>query len=476
MKRVNDYKVHIEKSKDMNVGADIFISKKIEVDDKALKQLKDAAKIPTVTNVIATPDIHTGYGVPIGCVMATERVVSPSAVGYDINCGMRLITTPFLKKDINIDELAHSIYRDIPLGEGKQNIKLKNKTFSKLMQQGLEIYPEIIKSDERLSRYYNEDEFYDDMVKTEDKGSMSGTPSAVHTKATGRGINQLGTLGGGNHFIEIQEVVDIFDKETAKTFGIELGMITIMLHSGSRGFGHEIAGQYMRLSKNKCKQLKMATPSPELTYLKANTSDGKNFVGAMHAAANFAFVNRLIMTNLIRKNIRHYYGKDIKLPSVYDVPHNMVKMEEHYGKKLWIHRKGATRAFDKSLMKNTPFSETGQPVIIPGSMGTFSYILSGNSGGKESLYSVCHGAGRVMSRTQAAGRRKKGKLVNPAAITDEQFKKSMDGIILICEKPSTIKEEAPGAYKDINEVINVVVNAGLAKNVARMKPLAVLKG
>ncbi len=459
----------------MIVPATVYISDKIKTDNNALSQLTDATKIPGVVKVLATPDIHLGYGVPIGCVMATDNVVSPSAVGYDINCGMRLITTPLYEKDIDAQQLAHSISRDIPLGEGKTNVKVTKPVFKKVMSFGLDAYKKIAEKDRRLSDFFNENELADDINKTEDFGKMPGNPDAVSKRAVERGIAQLGTLGGGNHFIEIQKVTDIYDEKKARAFGIEKDMITVMVHSGSRGFGHEIAGEYMKIALNECKNKAMPIPSKQLTYLYADTQKGKDFTGAMHAAANFAYVNRLIMIMLIRKNIRYEYGKNLALPSLYGVPHNMVKKEKHGDNYLWIHRKGATRAFPPELMQ-PPFDKTGQPVIIPGSMGTHSYILAGVSTGSESLYSVCHGAGRVMSRTEAAGKRKKGRVVKEAKITDGQFEESIKGVHLICEKRVKIKEEAPGAYKDIDEVIDVIAGAGLAQKVARVKPLAVLKG
>jgi len=476
MKRIDDYRLIIEKTGEMNVPVTIYSSKNMDIDEKAIIQITNATKLPSVDTVIGTPDIHTGFGVPIGCVLATENIVSPSAVGYDINCGMRLISTPFKKNDINPEELARSIQRDIPLGEGKHNVNVKNKYFLKVMENGLSAFPDAIKCEERLLNFFDEAEFEKDMLATEDNGQMEGIVSAVSEKAKGRGISQLGTLGGGNHFLEIQEITDVYDETTAESFGLSNGMITIMLHSGSRGFGHEIAGDYMKLALNKCTQNHLNIPSRDLSYLNAGSKEGRNFVGAMNAAANFAFVNRLLMTAFIRRNIRYHYGMDIKLPSVYDVPHNMVKNESHNNKQLWIHRKGATRAYSKSLMKGTYYENIGQPVIIPGSMGTSSYVLVGIDSGKESLYSVCHGAGRVLSRTSASGKRRHGKDVKEAAISDEDFKKSMEGVFLICDDKRTIKEEAPQAYKNIDDVIDVIIGAKLAKPVVRMKPLAVLKG
>jgi tRNA-splicing ligase RtcB len=282
-------------------------------------------------------------------------------------------------------------------------------------------------------------------------------------------MSQLGTLGGGNHFIEIQAVDRVEDEALARAWGIEKDGLAVMIHSGSRGLGHQVGDDYMKLATSLTGDI---SPNRHLAWLEAETREGWNYVGAMYAAANFAFVNREIMTLLVRRNVRHILG-DVPLPIIYDVPHNIAKPEEHDGVKLWVHRKGATRAFPSERMQGTPFAEEGQPVLIPGSMGTASYILVGTSESRETYYSVNHGAGRTMSRTAAAGgrhgRQRRGG--PPAAISDEEFERAMRGIHLIAEDRWSAKEEAPQAYKDIDEVVRVVVAAGLAKVVARLLPL-----
>jgi tRNA-splicing ligase RtcB (3'-phosphate/5'-hydroxy nucleic acid ligase) len=250
----------------------------------------------------------------------------------------------------------------------------------------------------------------------------------------------------------------------------------IMLHSGSRGFGHEVGGHFMKLAQTYCSRERLVTPSRDLAYLPLDSTEGKAYLGAMQAAANFAFINRQIMAALVRRNLRHTHGASLPIPTLYDVPHNIAKFERVGRRELCVHRKGATRAFPASLMRGTPFAETGQPVLIPGSMGTASYVLAGVESGAESLFSVNHGAGRVMSRTAAAGVVKRGRVIKQAQITDAQFKESMKGVHLICADHAHIKEEAPAAYKDIDAVIDTVVGAGLARVVARLVPLAVLKG
>lgn len=474
MKRLDEYRILVEKSGDCYVDAIIYANNKIKIEDESVEQLKNAMRAPGVVKVLASPDIHSGFGVPIGSVVGMDNEVIPAAVGYDVNCGMRLLTTPFKKEDINLNEIAHSIHRDIPLGEGKENIRLNSTDLRLVLEKGVKGLKNIREKSGRLWEAWNDDEYLSDIAKIEEEGSMEGSYEALSKHAIERGHSQLATLGGGNHFIEIQEVVEVFDTAIAQQLGIQKEQILVMIHSGSRGLGHQVGSDYMPLARNYAKS---KVGEAALGFFPADSDMGRNYIGAMHAAANFAFVNRQMMTMFVRRNFRHYYG-NIPMPLVYDVPHNMAKLEDYNRRQIWIHRKGATRAFPPKLMIGTPFEHIGQPIIIPGSMGTSSYLLVGVESGKESLYSVNHGAGRVMSRTQASGksRHRGGKREVEGSISDEEFKKSMEGILLICEKKNTIKEEAPGAYKDIDVVIDIVKNAGLAKVVAKMIPLAVLKG
>lgn len=475
MERISEFEVLVPRQGDMKVDAKIFISEAINLEEDALSQLKDACKIPTVQKVLATPDIHIGYGVPIGCIVATEEVIIPAAVGYDINCGMRVLTTNLTSDDINVELLAKSIRRDIPLGEGKENIRLSREEFNCVLEEGIKGLYKIERKDHFVWDFLDKNELEDILPLIEDFGSMKGDASAVSEKAKKRGQNQLGTLGGGNHFIEIQEVVSVKEPKICKEWGIFEGQVLIMIHSGSRGLGHQIGEDYMSLAKSK--NYGEPHPSKGLCYIPLSAKEGENYVKAMHSGANSAFANRHIMSFLVKKNLFFHY-KNAELKLLYDVPHNIAKMEEHFGKKLWVHRKGATRAFPASRMKGSVFAKTGHPVLIPGSMGSFSYLLVGNEENKKSLCSTNHGAGRRMSRTEAAGkiRHRDGKVLKEGAISDEEFNKSMAGVTLICENRHTIKEEAPQAYKDIDEVIRVVEGANLAKVVAKMKPLAVLKG
>ena len=472
LKRLDEFRVLCPRSGDMRVEAMVYASEALRIEEEALGQLRNAASLPGVKKALATPDIHTGFGVPIGCVVGMKDEIIPSAVGYDINCGMRLLTTPLSKGDIDVKTLADSIRRDIPLGEGKKNLKLNKSDFRLVLKNGVKGMKEWAVRNPRLEKIWDSGEFESDLSSIEDQGSMPGDPKAVSNRAVERGRNQIGTLGGGNHFIEIQEVKSVSEPEIARAFGIEKGRILVMIHSGSRGLGHQVGDDYMHLAAGESKAVDRT-----LGFLSTNGAAGRDYIAAMNAAANFAFVNRQVMALFVRKNFRHYHGP-IPMPLLYDVPHNMAKRERHGGEMLWVHRKGATRAFPGKRMPGTGYDRTGQPVIIPGSMGTASYLLAGCDTGEESLFSVNHGAGRTMSRRAAAGkiRRRDGKVIRPGRITNERFRETMKGVYLVCEDTRTIKEEAPDAYKDIDEVIRVVVGAGLARLVARMTPLAVLKG
>jgi len=476
MKRIDPYRLVIEKNGRMKQSAKLFASEAVKLESNAVQQLKNTASLDSDAVVLATPDIHTGFGVPIGCVFAAKNLISPCAVGYDINCGMRLLATPFSPNEIDPKTLAHAILNEIPLGEGKKNVSVTSQDLNSVLAAGIRAVPGIAAKDNRIYSSFNDEEFIRDYTHTEECGSLTGMPAAVSTRARERGRRQLATLGGGNHFIEIQQVESIFDIDCARKFGISPGTVTIMIHSGSRGLGHQVAGEYMDKARQWNADNNLVLPDRDLAYFHIESDMGRKYLGAMNAAANYAFVNRLLMAQLVRKCIWKLYGDGISLPSVYDVPHNIAKFEQHFNSRYCIHRKGATRAFSPERMQDTPFNLTGQPVIIPGSMGTASYLLAGVASGEESLFSVNHGAGRVMSRTQAAGKYRKGKKMREAAISDRDFSESMQGVYLVCEDKRSIKEEAPAAYKDIEEVITVVTGAGLAKKVARMRPLAVLKG
>jgi tRNA-splicing ligase RtcB len=463
----------MERRSPMVTDAMIFASESINLEPEAVRQLCDAASLPPAKKVLATADIHVGFGVPIGAVLGLDEAIMPAAVGYDINCGMRLLRTPFSKGSIDTGQIAVSIARDIPLGEGKSNLVLDKTGIEAVVNKGVASIPTLAQiTNHRAWEAFDPDEFADDLKRIEENGCLPSDLAPVPNAAIQKGAAQLGTLGGGNHFIEIQYVQQIFDQLLAETFGLFKNQIVVMIHSGSRRFGYEVADQYMSIA---AQRPDMAERKKMLSYLPTDTNAGKNYITAMAAAANFAFTNRHIMALLVRRCFNRMFGPT-PLQLVYDVTHNMAKLETHQGRQLWVHRKGATRAFGQQRMAGTIFEKTGQPIIIPGSMGTASFLLVGTGNSEESLCSVNHGAGRVMSRTAALGKSRRGKAVAQGLISDDQFKRSMEGIKLITSDKHKIKEEAPAAYKDIDEVVRIVIECGWAKAVARMVPLAVLKG
>jgi tRNA-splicing ligase RtcB len=465
----------MERIGQMVTDATIFASDAVNLESDAVRQLCDAACLPPAKKVLATADIHVGFGIPIGAVLGMDRAIMPAAVGYDINCGMRLLHTPFSKGQIDTDKIAIDIAREIPLGEGHENLRLDKTGLEAVIAKGVAAIPTLAQRiSHRAWEAFTPEEFAEDLKRIEENGQLRADLGAVPNLAIQKGSAQLGTLGGGNHFIEIQFVQEIFDQDLAKTFGLFKNQIVVMIHSGSRRFGYEIADQYMDVAAS---LPEMAGRRKMLSYLSTETSVGRNYIAAMGAAANFGFTNRHIMALLVRRCFNRMFGPT-PLKLVYDVAHNIAKLEAHpaYGGQLWVHRKGATRAFGPQQMAATIFEKTGQPIITPGSMGTASFLLVGTGNSEESLSSVNHGAGRVMSRTAALGKSRRGKTIAQALISDEEFKRSMEGIKLITGDKHRIKEEAPAAYKDIEEVVRIVVECGWAKAVARMVPLAVLKG
>ena len=401
---------------------------------------------------IALPDAHQGYGFSIGGVAAFDLdkgVISPGGVGYDINCSVRLLKTNLEKKDIvkKQKEVVEALYNKIPSGVGRgSKFQITRKELNKLLEGGAKYIVE---------KGYGVKEDY---LHTEEEGNMKDADaSKVSERAINRGIGQLGTLGAGNHFLEVQYVDEIFDEKIAKKLGIKKGQVTIMIHCGSRGLGHQVASDYIQLMEKEYgfKDL----PDRELINAPIKSKLGKDYYSAMCAAANFAFANKQIITHWIREEMMGIFS-DLKIDVVYDVCHNIAKFEEHIidGKKkmICVHRKGATRCFN------------GQPVIIPGSMGTASYLLIGTKKAEELTFaSTVHGAGRISSRSSAL-RNLKG----------EEIKKEMnkEGIEVMAGSWKSLAEEAPEVYKDIDEVVRVVDEIGISKKVARMKPLVVVKG
>jgi tRNA-splicing ligase RtcB len=462
--KINDYLWEIPKSfrSDMRAPARIYADEKMLEQifkDKSLEQLINLATLPGIEKYsIVMPDCHEGYGSPIGGVFAArakDGIISPGAVGYDENCGVRL-----LKSDISIGEienqldgLASEIQRNVPsgLGRGRQ-IKISVSELDKILEGGAQ---------ELIKQGYGEE---NDIENCEANGRLEwADASEVSDIAKNRGRDQVGTLGSGNHFLEIQKVEEIFDEKAAEVFGLFENQIVIMIHTGSRGLGHQIATDYIRLMLQVMPKYGISLPDKELACAPFNSPEGQKFFKAMACGANFAWANRQMITYYIRESWKNIFGNE-NLKVLYDVAHNIAKLEDD----LLVHRKGATRAFPPGHPEiPEKYRSVGQPVLIPGSMGTASYVLRGAEEGKEAFWSACHGAGRMMSRHQAI------KTLSGRGIVKNLENR---GIIVKCYSLRGIAEEAPEAYKDIDEVVEVVHQAGLSKKVARLAPLAVIKG
>jgi len=458
-KKINDWLWEVEKTGKMNVPARIYVSEKMldEVfKDKSVEQLINTASLPGIVNYsMAMPDIHEGYGFPIGGVAAMDSekgVISPGGVGYDINCGMKLLKSDLNEQEIRpyLDKLATEIQKEVPSGLGKgRQVKLSIDNLDKILKGGAK---------KLVEQGYGEEE---DIKNCESNGCIEqADPDAVSSHAKNRGRDQVGTLGSGNHFLEIQKVDEIFDEETAKKFGLIKNQILIMIHTGSRGLGHQIATDYIQVMMKAMPKYNINLPDRELACVPFKSKEGQRYFAAMSAGANYAWANRQMIARHIRKAWNEVLGTNAsKLTALYDVAHNIAKLEKYKvddkEMELVVHRKGATRAFPE------------QPVLIPGSMGTASYVLVGIESGKDAWYSTCHGAGRTMSRHAAIRALSGQEIIN-------QLKAK--GILVKCYSMRGIAEEAPQAYKNIDEVVEVVHQAGLSKKVARLVPLAVIKG
>ncbi len=462
----------MKKHDKMNVDALIVGTQRI-VDslrkDKTLWQLKNVASLPgIVKNAVLMPDAHEGYGFPIGGVAAfdaNDGIVSPGGIGYDINCGVRLLLTPLSKEELmdKRNEIVEELFKNIPTGVGEEGkLRLSVDELEEVVSSGI---------DWAIEKGYA---WKEDKERIEEYGRMKADASKVSSRAKQRGKGQLGTLGAGNHFLEVQVIEKIFD-ERAGAFGLEKGKVVVMIHTGSRGFGHQIASDYVREFMPIARKLNLYMPDPELVYLPLKHEKAQDYLKAMASAVNFAFVNRQMITYWARESFSRVFGSSVgdEMHLVYDVAHNIAKIEEHEvnGKKrkLIVHRKGATRAFPAGREElPSLYRHVGQPVLIPGSMGTASYVLVGmHKGLNVSFGTTWHGAGRVMSR-RAAIRSFRGEVLV------KQLKEK--GILV---KPKTWRvaaEEAPQAYKDVDEVAKSVELAGISRIVARLKPLAVIKG
>lgn len=428
------------------------------LNDLSLIQLSEAASLPNIISpVIGMPDIHQGFGLPIGGILATKGLISVGAVGMDINCGVRLLTSNLIYNDKDfslprLHALVNQIERLIPIGlGGKHKIKM-SIDLVRLCQQGV---PYLVKQ----GFAYKED-----LEHIEEGGYLPGANDrALSDKAKDRATKQVGTLGSGNHFIDIQKIDAILDPEIGKLWGLFKDQICIVIHSGSRALGHQTCLDYTDLFWKLRDRYGLQIPHPGLAALPIDCPEGSRYYSAMAAAVNFAFGNRSMISYFVRQVFKKIYQTNLRL--LYDVAHNIAKWEIHGGKRLLIHRKGATRALPAGHPQNPKeYLTTGHPAIVPGSMGTASYIMVGLPKNEETFYSINHGAGRLMSRHQAK-----------KSIKEEDFKQIM-GTIVHNRPFYLIADEAPQAYKNIEEVINVLVEAGLTKKIAMLKPLAVING
>jgi tRNA-splicing ligase RtcB len=469
------FEVPVAFRKDMRVPARFYADEELLkgiITDNSLQQLINTATLPGIVKyALAMPDIHQGYGFPIGGVVATELpdgIISPGGVGYDINCGVRLLATHMNLEELrpHLDKLATILYTNCPSGVGKGgNIKLKPGELDQVISQGARW---------AVKRGYGTEA---DLERTEENGCLEGAdPAKVSQRAKDRGKGQVGTLGAGNHFIEIDVVQTVLDETAAQRIGLHEGQIAVQIHCGSRGLGHQVCGDYVRRFQKMINKYGLNLPDRELVCAPLSSADGQDYLAAMKAAANYAFANRQVLTFHIRNSFEQVLAGKVsnhQVFQIYDIAHNMAKVETHRidGKevRLCVHRKGATRAFGPGSPELPPvYRDIGQPVLVPGSMGTASWVLVGTERSMAQTFgSTCHGAGRTMSRKKAK------KTIHGASLREELEGR---GIHVRAGSMSGLAEEAPKAYKDVDRVVEVVQSAGIAKRVAQLKPVAVIKG
>ena len=478
LEKVDDYRFRIPLSYKPGmrvvgiIYADEELLKSIK-EDNAPEQVANVAFLPGIVKYsLAMPDIHWGYGFSIGGVAATDPeaggVISPGGVGFDINCGVRLLRTNLTFDDIKdkITLIVNRLYQDVPSGLGsKGEIKISYKEEKKLLVEGAKW---------AVNRGLG---IKDDLEYCEEHGAIEGAdPDVVSERAYERGKQQAGTLGSGNHFLEVQVVDEVLDKNTADKLGLFTGQITVMIHSGSRGFGYQVCDDYLRIMVRALDKYKIEVPDRQLACAPIESVEAKNYIGAMKAAANYAWANRQVLMHLVRLSFERVFSKSwqsMGMDLIYDVAHNIAKFEKHTidGKEkiLCVHRKGATRAFGPSHPElPEQYRDIGQPVIIPGDMGRASYLLVGTKKAEEETFgTTCHGAGRLKSRHEALRTIKFDNLI-------EELKQKK--IEVRAKGKKTIIEEAPYAYKDVEKVVDVVHSCGISLKVCRMKPLCVIKG
>jgi tRNA-splicing ligase RtcB len=473
-RQISDTLWEIEREGGMRVPGRVYATRRMLTDlsrDNAHQQVANVAHLPGIVgHSLAMPDIHWGYGFPIGGVAAFEMetgVISPGGVGYDINCGVRLLRSGLRLEDVTprLGELVDALFAAVPSGVGSHGaVRLPDDDFDAVLAEG---------AGWAVRRGWGEP---DDLAVIEEQGTMPGAdPDLPSLRARQRGFNQLGTLGSGNHFLEIGVVEEVFDAAAAEAMGLATGTITLMIHTGSRGFGHQVCDDSIRVMLDASRAHGIALPDRQLCCAPLSSREGRQYLAAMAAAVNFAFANRQIIAHLCRAAFGRVFGGDeaARLLTVYEVAHNIAKIEEHQvgskRRRLCVHRKGATRAFGPGRPEvPARYRALGQPVLIPGDMGRSSYVLLGAEAAmRETFGSACHGAGRVMSRKAAQKAARGRKLV------DEMLRR---GVLVRARGHGTIAEEMPEAYKDVSEVVDTVHRAGLATRVVRLRPLGVVKG
>jgi len=470
-----EWEIPITVQSDMRVPVHIYATRQLlemVLEDKSIQQAVNTASLPGLVGyVVVMPDMHQGYGFPIGGVAATrypEGVISPGGIGYDINCGVRLMSTRIDRQtaQLHIPDLANALNRYCPSGVGvKGHLKISAKELDEVCRQG---------SRWALKKGFA---FPVDLERTEEGGCLEGAnPEKVSQRAHERGREQIGTLGAGNHFLEVDVVDQVYDPVAAQAMGLQEGYLALQLHCGSRGFGHQICSDYVSEFQSVTQRYGIHLPDRELVCAPLTSPEGQNYLAAMRCAANYAFANRQVLVHYARKAFEEVLAgqvEDWQLYQVYDIAHNMGKIETHEidGEriKVCVHRKGATRAFGPGFEGLPPeYQPIGQPVLVPGSMGTASWVLVGTEKSmQQSFGSTCHGAGRIMSRSKAK------KQIWGEELRDELQAK---GIQIRTGSLAGLAEEAPQAYKDVDEVVETVVGAGIARKVARLLPLAVVKG
>jgi len=475
LERIDEFRCRIPRTGAMLTEGLVFASARQVRDlenDESLRQVANVACLPGIVGPsIAMPDIHWGYGFPIGGVAAfdsADGVVSPGGVGYDINCGVRLLTTPLALAQVRprIGELIDEIFRTVPSGVGsaRADLRFDDAQLDRVLSGGAARAVEL---------GYGVPA---DLLAIEAGGRLAGAePARVSKRARDRGRHQLGTVGSGNHFVEVGAVEQVHDPAAAGTLGLEVGTVTVLIHTGSRGLGHQVCDDHLDAMLESARRYGIALPDPQLCCAPLGSPEATAYLGAMNAAANFAFANRQLITHFVRRAFARLFGETVaeRMAIVYDVAHNIAKFEEHRvagrSRRVCVHRKGATRALPPGHPELAErYRDLGQPVLVPGDMGSASFVLLGlDRAASESFSSCCHGAGRKLSRHAAK------RLARPRNLVRELAAR---GILVRAASRATVDEEMPEAYKNVDDVVEVVVGAGLARKLARLRPLAVVKG